>query len=67
MFNSIFKSYKINRFSQQHLKTAIRLSQKLCNKIFPSQEEKQKVEHLIYCHLNAARRAYKLKKKKRKK
>jgi len=65
MFNSICKTLKIKRFSQQHFKTAIRLSAKLSAKEFPTEEERRKVEHLIFVHLNAARRAFKLKRKRK--
>jgi len=61
-FNSIFKSAKINHFAQQHFRTAIRLTARL-GKGLVSKEERVKIEHLIYVHLNAARRAYKLKRK----
>lgn len=62
-FNSICKSIKINHFCQQHFNTAIRLSKKLSDKEFVSKDERQKLEHLIFVHLNAARRAYKIKNK----
>ena len=64
IFKSICKNYKINHFSQQHFKTAIRLSAKLSSKEFPTDDERRKVEHLIFVHLNAARRAYKIRKRK---
>lgn len=69
-FKSIFKTYRIRKFCNQHLNTAIRLSARLCSKEYPSIEEKNRTEHLIFVHLNAARRAFKIKnkyKKKRKK
>ena len=65
-FKSICLSVKINKFCQQHFKTAVRLSAKLSAKQNASKEELQKIEHLIFVHLNAARRAYKLRKKKKK-
>jgi hypothetical protein len=63
-FTSLCKSFKINQFAQKHFKTAIRLSAKLSAKQNSSKEELQKIEHLIFVHLNAARRAYKLRKRK---
>jgi hypothetical protein len=65
-FKGLCKSLAIKRFSQQHFKTAIRLSAKLSAKEFATKEERTRVEHLIFVHLNAARRAFKLKKKKKK-
>ena len=64
-FKSICLSIKINRFCQQHFKTAIRLSAKLSAKQNASKEERAKIEHLIFVHLNAARRAYKLRRKRK--
>ena len=63
IFSSICKTYKIKHFSQQHFKTALRLSKKLSDKEFCSKQERIEIEHLIFVHLNAARRAFKLKKK----
>jgi len=63
-FKSICKSFKINHFCEQHFKTAIRLSKKLSDKEFASKQERNEIEHLIFVHLNAARRAFKIKKKK---
>jgi hypothetical protein len=64
-FKSICLTIKVDKFCQQHFKTAIRLSAKLSAKQNASKEELQKIEHLIFVHLNAARRAYKLRKRRK--
>lgn len=66
-FKSMFKTWRITKFCNQHLNTAIRLSARLSSKEYPSEEEKSRTEHLIFVHLNAARRAFKLKTKLRNK
>lgn len=53
------RKYKIKEFIRHHQNTAMRLSGKLCNHEATT-EERLKIEHLIFVHLNAARRARKL-------
>ena len=57
----ICRDIKIRIFVRHHQNTAMRLSGKLCNHE-PTEEERLRVEHLIFVHLNAARRARKLRK-----
>jgi len=57
--SSLFGSFRLNEFIRHHQKTAIRLSGKLCNHEATA-EERLRTEHLIFVHLNAARRAAKL-------
>ena len=52
-------SYKIKKYVKHHINTALRLSDKLAKKEV-SDKERLNMEHLIFVHLNAARRAKKL-------
>lgn len=55
----MWASARVRSFIRHHQNTAIRLSAKLCNHESTT-EERQRVEHLIFIHLNAARRAKRL-------
>lgn len=59
MIISLFANYRLRVFIIQHQRTATRLSGKLCNHE-ATNSERIKMEHLIFIHLNAARRATKL-------
>ena len=56
---SYCRAYRIKEYIKHHQNTAIRLSGKLCNHE-ATNDERIKTEHLIFVHLNAARRAKKL-------
>ena len=50
---------RVKVFIRHHLNTAIRLSGKLCDHEAGS-DERARQEHIMFIHLNAARRAKKL-------